>query len=72
MFGQQITGQAFVSQYNVIFYQQQGLGAQAFTFNLITPCLGVFCIFFTWFLIDATGRRLVYLSSEKHFYKECD
>ncbi|KAH8888986.1 general substrate transporter [Thozetella sp. PMI_491] len=62
MLGSQITGQAFISQYNVIFYQQQGFRSQAFAFNLISPCLGIFCLILTWFLVDAVGRRpLLYI-----------
>uniref|UniRef100_A0A8H7NF02 Major facilitator superfamily (MFS) profile domain-containing protein n=1 Tax=Bionectria ochroleuca TaxID=29856 RepID=A0A8H7NF02_BIOOC len=36
MFGQQITGQAFPSQYGVVFYLSQGFGSQAFLFNVIS------------------------------------
>ncbi|KAF5005043.1 hypothetical protein FDECE_8459 [Fusarium decemcellulare] len=57
MFGQQATGQAFISQYNVIFYQSQGFAKQAFVFNLISPCLGIVCLLLTWFIVDAVGRR---------------
>lgn len=62
MFGQQITGQAFVSQYSVIFYQQQGFRSQAFLFTVINNVVGLICLLFTWFIVDAVGRRPILLS----------
>lgn len=61
MFGQQITGQAFPSQYGVIFYQSQGFGSQAFLFNVISNIVGLVAIVITWFYVDAVGRRPVLL-----------
>jgi len=57
MFGQQITGQAFPSQYQVVFYQEQGLGHHAFLFNVISSLIGLVAIVMTWFTVDRTGRR---------------
>jgi SP family sugar:H+ symporter-like MFS transporter len=57
MFGQQITGQAFPSQYQVIFYQEQGLGANAFLYNVVSSVIGLVAIIMTWFTIDSAGRR---------------
>ncbi|UPK96149.1 hypothetical protein LCI18_007084 [Fusarium solani-melongenae] len=59
MFGQQITGQAFPSQYGVIFYQSQGYGDRSFLFNVISNIIGMFGVILTWFYIDTTGRRPV-------------
>lgn len=57
MFGQQITGQAFVSQYSTIFYQQQGFKDQAFLFTVLNNVAAFGCVFITWFVIDGVGRR---------------
>ncbi|KAI5464230.1 general substrate transporter [Mariannaea sp. PMI_226] len=57
MFGQQITGQAFTSQYSVVFYQLQGFKAQAFQFGVYSNIVAMFCLFITWFLVDQVGRR---------------
>ncbi|KAL6860807.1 general substrate transporter [Trichoderma novae-zelandiae] len=57
MFGQQITGQAFSSQYSVVFYQSQGYKSQAFLFNILSNVTGLVCLITTWFLIDQVGRR---------------
>lgn len=57
MFGQQITGQAFSSQYSVVFYQSQGYKSQAFLFNILSNVTGLVCLVTTWFLIDQVGRR---------------
>ncbi|KAH7145503.1 general substrate transporter [Dactylonectria estremocensis] len=57
MFGQQITGQAFASQYGVVFYQSQGFGDKSFLFNVISSCIGLIAIFFVWLYIDGIGRR---------------
>lgn len=57
MFGQQITGQAFPSQYGVVFYQSQGFGDKSFLFNIIQNILSLVAIFFTWSFIDGIGRR---------------
>ena len=57
MFGQQITGQAFPSQYGVVFYKSQGFGDKAFLFNIIQNLLSLGAIIFTWFFVDGIGRR---------------
>lgn len=62
MFGQQITGQAFPSQYGVIFYQSQGFGSKAFLFNVISNIVGLVAVVITWFYVDAVGRRPVLLA----------
>lgn len=60
MFGQQITGQAFVSQYSVIFYQQQGFASQAFLFTVLNNVVQLVCLILTWFIVDGVGRRSEY------------
>ncbi|KAM0454350.1 hypothetical protein ACHAPV_008429 [Trichoderma viride] len=57
MFGQQITGQAFSSQYSVVFYQSEGYKSQAFLFNILSNVSGLVCLIATWFIIDQVGRR---------------
>ncbi|KAI1342880.1 general substrate transporter [Xylariaceae sp. FL0016] len=57
MFGQQITGQAFPSQYGVIFYQSQGLGDMSFLLNVISNIVSLVAVVLTWFYVDGVGRR---------------
>lgn len=57
MFGQQITGQAFQSQYSVIFYQQQGFKSQAFLFGVLGNVVQLVALIATWFIVDGVGRR---------------
>ncbi|RDW59105.1 hypothetical protein BP5796_12029 [Coleophoma crateriformis] len=57
MFGQQISGQAFPSQYGVIFYQSQGFKSQAFLFNVLMNIISLVAIILTWFTVDGLGRR---------------
>jgi hypothetical protein len=57
MFGQQITGQAFASQYSVVFFQAEGFAAKSFLFNVLANVCGLVCLFITWFIIDQVGRR---------------
>lgn len=57
MFGQQITGQAFPSQYGVIFYQSQGFGDKSFLFNIVASVLSLGAIIFTWGFVDGVGGR---------------
>ncbi|KAF4336084.1 hexose transporter 2 [Fusarium beomiforme] len=59
MFGQQITGQAFASQYSVIFYLSQGFGSKSFLFSIISSVAGVVCLLITWFTVDMVGRRVL-------------
>jgi MFS family permease len=61
MLGQQITGQAFPSQYGVLFYQSQGFRSQAFLFNVISNIVSITAVAITWFYVDAVGRRPVLL-----------
>lgn len=61
MFGQQITGQAFPSQYGVIFYQQEGFENHAFLFNVLSNVVGLVAVVITWFYVDTVGRRPVLL-----------
>ncbi|OAA72309.1 General substrate transporter [Cordyceps fumosorosea ARSEF 2679] len=61
MFGQQITGQAFASQYAVVFYQSQGFGASAFLFNVLNSVISLVAVMITWLFVDSTGRRPVLL-----------
>lgn len=61
MFGQQITGQAFPSQYGVIFYQSQGFRSSAFLFNVVSAVLSLVAVMFTWLYVDSIGRRPVLL-----------
>lgn len=61
MFGQQITGQAFASQYAVVFYQSQGFGSSAFLFNVLNSVVSLVAVMITWLFVDSTGRRPVLL-----------
>ncbi|VUC20647.1 unnamed protein product [Clonostachys rosea] len=61
MFGQQITGQAFPSQYGVVFYLSQGFGSQAFLFNIISNMVALVAVLVTLFYVDSVGRRPVLL-----------
>lgn len=57
MFGQQITGQAFVSQYAAVFYQRNGFAKQAFLFTMISNVTGLVGTLLTWTVVDGFGRR---------------
>lgn len=57
MFGQQITGQAFVSQYAAVFYQRNGFANQAFLFTLVSNITGLAGTALAWFVVDGFGRR---------------
>lgn len=57
MFGQQITGQAFVNQYSAIFYQQNGFAKEAFLFTVLANVAGVIGTAMTWAVVDTLGRR---------------
>ena len=59
MFGQQITGQAFTSQYSVIFYQSQGFGPKSFLLSVANSVVGLVCLLITWYTVDMIGRRLL-------------
>ncbi|KAE8443606.1 hypothetical protein EG329_001539 [Mollisiaceae sp. DMI_Dod_QoI] len=61
MVGQQITGQAFVSQYAVVFYKQQGF-TNSFELGMIMQALGVIAVILTAFIVDGFGRRRILLA----------
>ncbi|KAJ5377313.1 uncharacterized protein N7496_004722 [Penicillium cataractarum] len=56
-FQQQATGQAFVSTYSVVFYKANGYAKYAFTYPLITACLGFLAILPAMYMVDRFGRR---------------
>lgn len=58
MVGQQITGQAFVSQYSVVFYKQQGFNNN-FELGMIQQALGVAATLLTTLVVDTFGRRQI-------------
>lgn len=58
MVGQQITGQAFVSQYSVLFYKQQGY-TNNFELGMIQQALGVAANLLTTLIVDSFGRRQI-------------
>ncbi|KAJ6437393.1 MFS transporter, SP family, sugar:H+ symporter [Purpureocillium lavendulum] len=60
MVGQQITGQAFVSQYSVTFYKQQGY-TNNFELGMIQQALGVAANILTTVVVDSFGRRRILL-----------
>lgn len=57
MLGQQITGQAFVSQYAAVFYQRNGFASQALLFTMISNVTGLAGTVLTWTVVDGFGRR---------------
>ncbi|SPO00277.1 related to RGT2 - Sensor of high external glucose concentrations [Cephalotrichum gorgonifer] len=57
MFGQQITGQAFISQYSTVFFQQNGFKDQAFLFTMLANVAGLVGTAGTWVVVDGFGRR---------------
>lgn len=58
MVGQQITGQAFVSQYSVVFYKQQGFN-NSFELGMIQQALGIAAVMLTTVVVDTFGRRQI-------------
>lgn len=62
-FFQQTTGQAFVSTYQTTFYKTNGFASQAFTFPIITTCLGFLAVVPAMYLVDSVGRRITLLQS---------
>lgn len=56
MVGQQITGQAFATQYSVVFYKQQGF-TNSFALGSIMQALGVVAVLITATIVDSFGRR---------------
>ncbi|THU82598.1 general substrate transporter [Dendrothele bispora CBS 962.96] len=59
---QQLTGQAFSSQYGTVFYIRTGLGDMAFTYSLINTALSIVVCFMGMILIEYLGRRPVLIS----------
>lgn len=56
MLGQQLTGQAFFSQYSTFFYKEQGY-SNPFLLNVIGSIIGVAFGIVAMFLVDHVGRR---------------
>lgn len=56
MFFQQITGQAFVSQYSTVFYQKQGY-SNPFLLSLYSSIAGLVCTIISSLTVDRFGRR---------------
>ncbi|CAL5866682.1 uncharacterized protein PFLUO_LOCUS892 [Penicillium psychrofluorescens] len=61
MFCQQITGQAFVSQYGVVFYKQQNI-SDPFLLSVIQTVISVVCSVITLLFVDQVGRRAIILT----------
>lgn len=61
MFGQQITGQVFGSQYGTIFYKEQGI-SDPFLMQSLATVVSLVCLFFTSMVLDKWGRRVVLLT----------
>lgn len=61
MFFQQITGQAFTSQYSVVFYKQQGF-TNAFLLGVVNNIVSLFCTACTSLIVDNYGRRPILLT----------
>lgn len=59
----QITGQAFVSTYAVIFYQANGYAAHAFTYPIITSVFSILSCIPCMHFVDTAGRRVVLMTS---------
>ncbi len=59
MVGQQITGQAFVSQYAAVFYQRNGFASQALLFTMVSNVTGLAGTVLAWTVVDGFGRRYV-------------
>ena len=60
MVGQQLTGQAFVSQYSVVFYKSQGY-TNNFELGMIQQAIGVAANMLTTLVVDSFGRRQILL-----------
>ena len=56
MLGQQLTGQAFFSQYSTFFYKQEGY-SNPFLLSVIGSIVGVAFGIVAMFLVDHVGRR---------------
>ncbi|KAJ5756262.1 hypothetical protein N7533_005805 [Penicillium manginii] len=62
-FFQQVTGQAFVSTYQVKFYQQNGYAEYAYTYPLVCSVLSAVAVLIAMCFIDNLGRRYTLLMS---------
>ncbi|KAJ8079086.1 hypothetical protein AAF712_006464 [Marasmius tenuissimus] len=56
---QQLTGQAFTSQYGTVFYIRAGLASMAFTYSLISTAVSIPVCFLGMVLLEVFGRRPV-------------
>ncbi|TQV95205.1 hypothetical protein V2A60_009747 [Cordyceps javanica] len=61
MVGQQITGQAFVSQYAAVFYLRNGFASQALLLTMISNLTGLAGTVLAWTVVDGFGRRPILL-----------
>lgn len=52
---QQISGQAFASTYQTVFYQTNGYASMAFTYPIINGVFGLCAVLPSMFLIDYIG-----------------
>lgn len=60
---QQITGQAFVSTYQTVFFKENGYADHAFTYPVISSCLSVLAVLPCMYFSDVLGRRTVLIGS---------
>ncbi|KAJ5819609.1 hypothetical protein N7474_005200 [Penicillium riverlandense] len=56
-----ITGQAFISQYGVVFYKQQNI-SDPFLLGVIQTVISVVCSVITLLFVDQVGRRAIILT----------
>lgn len=60
MFCQQITGQAFVTQYQVVFLQRQKITSPSpFALNIVSTSLNLIMALITSVVVDTFGRRII-------------
>lgn len=60
---QQITGQAFFSTYQTVFYRQNGFADKAFLYPIISTVLAAISVLFGMYIIEYLGRRPLFLLS---------
>lgn len=60
---QQITGQAFVSTYQTVFYKANGYATHAFTYPIISSVLSLVAVIPCMYFSDVLGRRAVLMGS---------
>lgn len=58
MFFQQATGQSFVSQYGIVFFQQNGV-KNPFVIGVVQQVITIVCVFLAAVAVDSAGRRMV-------------